>query len=47
MKSGALAARVQKLEVTPLLEDSFTFFLEIRLEWPEHHDVAYLRSLAS
>lgn len=32
MKSGALAATVQKSEVTPLLEGSFTFFLEIRLE---------------
>ena len=46
MKSGALAATVQKSEVTPLLEGSFTFFLEIRLEWPEHHDLAYLRGLA-
>lgn len=46
VKSGALAARVQKSEVTPLLEGSFTFFLEIRLEWPEHHDLAYLRGLA-
>lgn len=34
MKSGALAARVQKLEVTPLLEGSFTFFLEgKKLDW--------------
>lgn len=51
-KSGASAARVQRLEVTQLLEGSFVHLSGDWLGWPEHRaaevpDIASLHGMAS